>query len=77
MRRIDMSEELTGKERYKSGVLPYKKMGYWDSDYVPKDTDIIAVFRITPNQGWTMRKPPPLLPANLPPQPGPWYGPTG
>jgi ribulose-bisphosphate carboxylase large chain len=51
MRRIDMSEELTGKERYKSGVLPYKKMGYWDSDYVPKDTDVIAVFRITPQPG--------------------------
>ena len=46
-----MSEELTGKERYKSGVLPYKKMGYWDSDYVPKDTDAIAVFRITPQPG--------------------------
>jgi ribulose-bisphosphate carboxylase large chain len=51
MRRIDMSETLTDKERYKSGVLPYKKMGYWDSDYVPKDTDIIAVFRITPQPG--------------------------
>jgi ribulose-bisphosphate carboxylase large chain len=51
MRRIDMSEELKGKERYKSGVLPYKKMGYWDSDYVPKDTDVIAVFRITPQPG--------------------------
>ena len=43
-----MSEELTGKDRYKSGVLPYKKMGYWDSDYVPKETDVIALFRITP-----------------------------
>jgi ribulose-bisphosphate carboxylase large chain len=46
-----MSEELTGKDRYKSGVLPYKKMGYWDSDYVPKDTDVIALFRITPQEG--------------------------
>ena len=46
-----MSEEITGKERYKSGVLPYKKMGYWDSDYVPKDTDVIALFRITPQEG--------------------------
>ena len=46
-----MSQEIKGKERYKSGVIPYKKMGYWDSDYVPKDTDIIALFRITPQAG--------------------------
>ena len=37
-----------GKERYKAGVIPYKKMGYWEPDYKPKDTDIIALFRITP-----------------------------
>jgi ribulose-bisphosphate carboxylase large chain len=46
-----MSEELKGKERYKSGVIPYKKMGYWDADYVPKDTDVLAMFRITPQKG--------------------------
>src|SRR5512143_2601833 len=40
-----------GKERYKSGVIPYKKMGYWDPSYVPKDTDVIAMFRITPQPG--------------------------
>jgi ribulose-bisphosphate carboxylase large chain len=38
-------------ERYKSGVLPYAQMGYWDPDYVPKDTDVIALFRITPQDG--------------------------
>jgi ribulose-bisphosphate carboxylase large chain len=38
-------------ERYKSGVMPYAKMGYWDPDYVPKDTDVIALFRITPQDG--------------------------
>jgi ribulose-bisphosphate carboxylase large chain len=38
-------------ERYKSGVMPYAKMGYWDSDYVPKDTDVIALFRISPQDG--------------------------
>ncbi|MEO6783254.1 MAG: hypothetical protein ABI407_17640, partial [Bradyrhizobium sp.] len=43
--------ELSGKERYKSGVIPYKQMGYWDADYVPKDTDVIALFRITPQPG--------------------------
>ena len=38
-------------ERYKSGVIPYAKMGYWDADYAPKDTDVIALFRITPQEG--------------------------
>jgi len=26
-------------------------MGYWEPDYVPKDTDILAAFRITPQPG--------------------------
>jgi len=38
-------------DRYKSGVMPYAKMGYWDGDYEPKDTDIIALFRISPQDG--------------------------
>src|SRR3569623_554081 len=38
-------------ERYKSGVIPYKKMGYWQPDYEPIDTDVIALFRITPQPG--------------------------
>jgi ribulose-bisphosphate carboxylase large chain len=38
-------------ERYKSGVMPYAQMGYWDEYYEPKDTDIIAVFRISPQDG--------------------------
>ncbi len=42
---------MTGKERYKAGVMEYKKMGYWEPDYEPKDTDIIALFRITPQDG--------------------------
>ena len=46
-----MSKELKGKERYVAGVLPYKKMGYWDTDYIPKETDVIALFRITPQPG--------------------------
>jgi ribulose-bisphosphate carboxylase large chain len=40
-----------GKERYKSGVIPYARMGYWEPDYQPKDTDILALFRITPQPG--------------------------
>ena len=26
-------------------------MGYWQPDYEPKDTDVIALFRITPQEG--------------------------
>src|SRR5438874_11355998 len=42
---------IRGKDRYKSGVMEYKKMGYWEPDYEPKDTDIIALFRVTPQDG--------------------------
>nr|YP_009293861.1 ribulose-1,5-bisphosphate carboxylase/oxygenase large subunit [Ahnfeltia plicata]AOM65549.1 ribulose-1,5-bisphosphate carboxylase/oxygenase large subunit [Ahnfeltia plicata]UAT97129.1 ribulose-1,5-bisphosphate carboxylase/oxygenase large subunit [Ahnfeltia plicata]UAT97334.1 ribulose-1,5-bisphosphate carboxylase/oxygenase large subunit [Ahnfeltia plicata] len=38
-------------ERYESGVIPYAKMGYWDPDYVIKETDILALFRVTPQPG--------------------------
>ncbi len=38
-------------ERYKSGVMPYAQMGYWDADYEPKDTDVICLFRISPQDG--------------------------
>ncbi|WP_294534107.1 form I ribulose bisphosphate carboxylase large subunit [uncultured Rhodoblastus sp.] len=43
--------EIKGKERYKSGVLKYAQMGYWNADYEPKPTDLIALFRITPQEG--------------------------
>ncbi len=43
--------ELKGKERYKPGVIPYKQMGYWQPDYQPSETDIISLFRITPQAG--------------------------
>ncbi len=45
------AETVTGKDRYKSGVMEYRKMGYWEPDYEPKDTDIIALFRISPQDG--------------------------
>ena len=44
-------KEIKGKERYKSGVLKYAQMGYWNGEYEPKPTDIIALFRITPQEG--------------------------
>jgi ribulose-bisphosphate carboxylase large chain len=39
------------KQRFQSGVLQYKQMGYWNPDYEVKDSDILAVFRITPQDG--------------------------
>ncbi|HQR72353.1 MAG TPA: ribulose-bisphosphate carboxylase large subunit, partial [Burkholderiaceae bacterium] len=39
------------KERYKGGVLKYKQMGYWRPDYEPSETDVICLFRITPQEG--------------------------
>ena len=41
----------TVQNRWNAGVLPYAEMGYYDADYVPKDTDILAAFRITPQPG--------------------------
>jgi hypothetical protein len=48
----DTSERTRIKsERYESGVIPYKKMGYWDADYTVKETDVLCLFRITPQPG--------------------------
>lgn len=35
-------------DRWNAGVIPYAEMGYWQPDYVPKDTDVLCAFRITP-----------------------------
>lgn len=46
------SQEITDKKaRYRSGVLKYVEMGYWQPDYEPKETDVLAMFRITPQEG--------------------------
>jgi ribulose-bisphosphate carboxylase large chain len=45
------SRPRSAAERYKAGVLKYAEMGYWDSGYRPADTDILALFRITPQEG--------------------------
>src|SRR5262249_5109687 len=39
------------KKRYRAGVLKYRQMGYWEPDYVPKPTDTVCLFRITPQEG--------------------------
>jgi ribulose-bisphosphate carboxylase large chain len=46
LRRIE-----NAAERYRAGVLKYAQMGYWRPDYEPKETDILALFRITPQDG--------------------------
>ena len=33
------------KKRYAAGVLKYAQMGYWNGDYEPKETDVLALFR--------------------------------
>jgi ribulose-bisphosphate carboxylase large chain len=54
------SSTVRGKDRYKAGVMEYKKMGYWEPEYEPKDTDILALLQ------WQV---------NPPRQLGPWCGP--
>jgi ribulose-bisphosphate carboxylase large chain len=44
-------QQLEGKKRWGAGVIPYAKMGYWEPDYVPADTDVLCCFRITPQEG--------------------------
>ena len=38
-------------ERWTAGVLQYAEMGYWQPDYEPKPTDVLAAFRVTPQPG--------------------------
>ena len=47
----ERAQPLEGAKRYAAGVLKYAQMGYWQPDYEPKETDIIALFRITPQDG--------------------------
>src|SRR5580698_9621344 len=45
------SSALEKRSRYSAGVMKYREMGYWQPDYTPADTDVIALFRITPQPG--------------------------
>ena len=49
--RSNLTKIRDSKQRYKAGVLKYAQMGYWDADYEPKDTDVLALFRVTPQEG--------------------------
>src|SRR6185369_16134523 len=44
-------QQIRDSRRYQAGVLKYAQMGYWQPDYQPKATDILALFRITPQEG--------------------------
>ncbi|MBP6996206.1 MAG: form I ribulose bisphosphate carboxylase large subunit [Phycicoccus sp.] len=43
--------DADGPGRWDPGVQSYAGMGYWNPDYVPKETDVLAVFRVTPQDG--------------------------
>jgi ribulose-bisphosphate carboxylase large chain len=45
------TEIRDAKQRYAAGVLKYRQMGYWAPEYAPKDTDVLCLFRITPQEG--------------------------
>uniref|UniRef100_UPI0021D69EF8 RubisCO large subunit n=1 Tax=synthetic construct TaxID=32630 RepID=UPI0021D69EF8 len=45
-----MSTNNMSKAAYEAGVKEYRQT-YYDPDYTPKDTDILAAFRITPQPG--------------------------
>src|SRR4029450_13783553 len=46
------SDRMTEKkDRWAAGVTPYAEMGYYDPDYEPEDSDILAAFRVTPQPG--------------------------
>ncbi len=38
-------------DRWSAGVIPYAKMGYYNPDYVPSASDVLAAFRVTPQPG--------------------------
>jgi ribulose-bisphosphate carboxylase large chain len=38
-------------DRWNAGVIPYAEMGFWEPDYLPKDSDVLCAFRITPQEG--------------------------
>src|ERR1700693_218550 len=50
VRPISTPETATARS-YKAGVLRYVEMGYWQPDYQPLETDLVVVFRITPQAG--------------------------
>src|SRR5664279_5091705 len=48
---VTVRDDSATTDRWDPGVHSYASMGYYVGDYVPKDTDILAVFRVTPQPG--------------------------
>ena len=46
-----MATQDATQSRWDPGVHSYASMGYYAPDYVPKDTDVLCVFRVTPQPG--------------------------
>jgi ribulose-bisphosphate carboxylase large chain len=46
MEGVAMTEQ--GGKLFEAGVKEYRTMGYWRPDYYPKDSDVLAAFRVTP-----------------------------
>lgn len=44
-------EAARSGDGFQAGVLEYARMGYWVPDYEPKETDLLVVFRMTPQEG--------------------------
>ncbi len=47
----ELTQIRDSRRRYKAGVLKYAQMGYWQPEYEPKATDVLALFRVTPQEG--------------------------
>ena len=62
-------------KKYDAGVKEYRET-YWMPDYTPKDTDLLACFKITPSRVCRVKKLLLRLLPNLQPVPGPRCGPT-
>ena len=41
----------SSKKYATAGVKEYREMGYYRPDYEPKDSDVLAAFRVTPQSG--------------------------
>jgi ribulose-bisphosphate carboxylase large chain len=63
------------KSGYQAGVKDYK-LTYYTPDYTPKDTDILAAFRMTPQPGVPPKNVQLRWPQNPQPVLGPRCGPT-
>lgn len=48
---MSATDKEAGPGRWDPGVQSYAGMGYWNADYEVKDTDILACFRVTPQDG--------------------------